>query len=106
MRSFSQFVSESAVTTPMRFTYKDHLGNVRRLFVTPTKISAAVGHDGTVPGTLSNFTFMDNGNDGDAGKERRLRDALRKAYDASAGDPEKVLVALKKATKIPEWKVG
>jgi hypothetical protein len=81
----------------MRFEYKSG-PNKDILHVSKDKIIAGGGPEQRVPMSLANYMFQhrDLGN-GDASK--KMKAEVRAAYDASGGDPAKVLEAIKTTTK-------
>lgn len=84
----------------MRFTYRDGMGNKNTLHVTAERIRAGGGPDQRTPMGLSNYTFKDPAPDGYLAAEKRLKNAIRNAYNTSGGDPQKVLQAIKTATRL------
>lgn len=84
----------------MRFSYRSG-GNHHILHVNSKRIFAGGGPDQRTRMALSNYTFNDDPwKHGAQERERRLKTAIRDAYNSSGGDPKKVLQAIKNHTKL------
>lgn len=81
----------------MRFTYRDPYGNEDRLHVSATVLTAAGGPGQSVPMSFSNYMFRRSGM-GTAEKNALFSARVRAAYNASGGNQQNVLDAIREVT--------